>query len=88
MKFFLALFLFTIFVFVGYQAYSLYIEQYELAAKLEKASAERAALEAENNEATQDIAYYENEHNAAKESVSQFNYRRPEEELYILIPGQ
>lgn len=88
MKFFLALFLFVIFIFIGYQAYSLYIEKGELHARLEEVAKERVSFEEQNKKAMEDILYYEEDHNAAKESVSQFNYKRPDEELYILIPGQ
>ncbi len=88
MKFFLALFLFAILVFGIFQIYTLYTEKNSLADRLDSADSKRLELEKENRELERDIEYYQDNRNAAKEAASQFNYKAPDEELYILTPSQ
>lgn len=88
MKFFLTLFLSAIFIFTIYQAYEIYTTRLTAEERLKQVAAKEQQLQTENQRLAEDIRYYSNEHNAAKESVSQFNYRRPDEKLYIIIPAE
>tara|TARA_Y100000310_G_C20695717_1_gene825555 strand:+ start:5223 stop:5498 length:276 start_codon:yes stop_codon:yes gene_type:complete len=48
--------------------------------------AELSTLLEENAEIQENIDYFEDPENLLKEAKSQFNYRAPDEELYIIVP--
>ncbi len=72
--------------FLSWQVYKLYGQKARLSDKVEKLEKETAALFQENQEVAQNIEYYKNPENLAKELKSKFDYKRPGEELYIIVP--
>jgi len=85
MKFFAILFLIAILVFLGVQGYHLYRQRADLMSQQTVLEAERLKFEAENAQLARDIEYYQNVENAAKESRTQFNYKKSDEKLFILV---
>ena len=88
MRFFLALLLLAIFLFLGVQAYRLFAQQGELAESVTALDAEAQDLVAQNRQLTSDLEYVQNDHNLTKELQSKFNYRKPEEKLFMLAPAE
>ena len=58
--------------------------------ELEKEGGELEAnlseLQKGNKKLQEEVRYFENEENLLKEAKSQFNYRAPEEKLFIIVP--
>ena len=87
MKFFLALFLAFIVVFLGIQIYRLYGQQGDLATEHDQLTAQASAIAAENQKFSGDINYFKDDQNLTKELQSKFNYRKPDEKMYLLSPA-
>ncbi len=87
MKFFLILFLAAILVFASFQLYQLIDQKNELTKRSDELGLQMKALEAENAKLEQDLEYYRQDPNLAKESTAQFNYKKPDEKLFILVPS-
>ncbi len=88
MRFFLALLLLAIFLFLGMQAYRLFAQQGELLETVATLDAETEELVAQNKQLTSDLEYVQNDYNLTKELQSKFNYRKPEEKLFMLAPAE
>ncbi len=70
----------------AYQLYQLYNQQMILKSKVGKLEDQTASLAKENTETKENLDYYQNPENLAKEFKSKFDYKRPGEELYIIVP--
>lgn len=88
MKFFIALFMGFIVVFLGIQIFRLYSQQEDLALRRDQLDAQASAIAIENQKFTGDINYFKDDHNMTKELQSKFNYRKPDEKMYMLTPAQ
>ncbi len=88
MRFFLALFLTVIVVFLGIQGYRLFKQQKEFAERAATLEQEQSGLASENAKLNQDIQFYQNSENATKELQSKANYRKPDEKMIILVPAE
>jgi len=73
-------------VFFGFQVYRLNSQRLELDARASQADEQVRALEAENERLTADIEYFSDIRNLVKELKGLFNYRKPGEKLFIIIP--
>lgn len=87
MRFFIVLFLVALLVFLGVQAYRQQSEQTALIERAAELDAQAAALLLENKKFADDIQYLADDRNAAKELQSKFNYRRPDEAMFMLTPA-
>lgn len=73
---------------VGAQLYRLYGERSVLVGEAEKIDERIENLKSENKDIAADIAYLSVFDNLVKELKTLFNYRRPGEKLYIIIPRE
>ncbi len=87
MKFFIVLFLIFAVAFFGVQIYRLYNQQGDLAAQQQELDGQASIIAAENQKFTGDINYFKNDQNMTKELQSKFNYRKPDEKMYMLAPS-
>lgn len=87
MRFFIALFLLVLLVFFGVQAYRQHSDTQALLEREQELDAQASALRVENATFADDIEYVADDRNAAKELQSRFNYRRPDEKMYMLSPA-
>lgn len=69
-----------------YQLYQLYSQRVSLKSRFHKLDNETAALVKENAEIKENLEYYQNPENLAKELKSKFDYKRPGEDMYIIVP--
>ncbi|PIR87333.1 MAG: hypothetical protein COU11_01120 [Candidatus Harrisonbacteria bacterium CG10_big_fil_rev_8_21_14_0_10_49_15] len=88
MKFFFGLFFLAILGFLATQLYSLRTHTATYNDQLGEFGAEASLLQAENRQLRQDLQYYSQDENLAKELRAQFNYRAPDEKLFILVSPQ
>lgn len=71
---------------IGLQLFRLNGERQLLAEKAQKVKEEMEQLKAENEKVKSDIAYFSHPENLGKEIRSLFNYKKPGEEVYIVVP--
>ena len=72
---------------IGVQLYRLYSQQGELVNRLSVLEKDVQFLASENELLSDDVLYFSEEHNIAKEFKSLFNFSRAGEELYIIVPS-
>jgi cell division protein FtsB len=87
MKFFVVLSLVLAVFFLGFQAYRLYSQQGDLVIREKELREQAGLLAAENRAFTADIEYFKNDYNLTKELRSKFNYRQPNEKMFMLSPA-
>ena len=73
-------------VLVGVQIYQLYKHNAELQSKVAKADTQIDSLKQDNEKLTADLQYYSNPENLTKEIKGLFNYKKPGEQLFIVVP--
>ncbi len=88
MKFFIALFMAFVVVFLGFQIYRLHGQREDLALRKAELDGQASMIAIENQKFMQDINYFKDDRNMTKELQSKFNYRRPDEKMYLLAPAQ
>ncbi len=71
---------------VGAGLLNLWKEKRDLKKESEILRAELSGILEENKKLQEEITYYEDEENLLKEAKSQFNYRAPDEKLFIIVP--
>jgi len=86
MRFFIVLFLIVILLFLGIQAYRLQDKKADLLGQIGKLDERADALITENKKFNDNLEYIGGTANAAKELQSKFNYRKPDEQMFILVP--
>ncbi len=86
MKFLTGIALLLLLGVVGVQVYRLYSQRVALRAELQKLHIEVAGANKENQKLQSDIAYFAKPENVFKELKGMFNYKRPGEKLYIVVP--
>ena len=86
MRLILKILLILLVVAATYQLYQLYNQQTVLNSKVIKLKTQTSTLLQKNNELEESLEYYQNLENLAKEFKSKFDYKKPGEELYIIIP--
>lgn len=72
--------------FIGAGILNLWKEKRDLKKEGEKLQAELSGLVEGNKKLENEIKYYEDEENLLKEAKSKFNYRAPDEKLFIIVP--
>lgn len=80
------LILLVIFGVLSFQLYRLYQQENQLSGDLEKTQKQLGSLEEENKKLQADINYFMDPENLAKELKSKFDYKRPGEQMMIIIP--
>jgi len=88
MRFFIALFLAVLVVFVGVQTYRLFRQSEQSREQATLLEREADQLSAENIQLSKDVQYYRVPQNASKELQSKANYHQPDEKLIILVPAE
>jgi hypothetical protein len=88
MRFFLTLFLAVVLVFFGVQVYRLHVQKQDLLVRDTELSGEASIIAIENRRFAGDIEYLKNDRNLTKELQSKFNYRKPEEKMFMLAPAK
>ena len=88
MRFFLVLFLTVIVAFITVQGYRLFVQQAQYAQEAELLQQQAERISAENAALMNDVEFYQNPTNAAKELQSKINYKKPDEQLIILVPEE
>jgi hypothetical protein len=88
MRFFIALFLLIVMIFIGIQSYKLYQQEADLSIKKSELDAQASALIVENKKFENDIQYFQNDLNLTKELQSKAGYRKPDEKMFMLLPAQ
>lgn len=78
--------LFMLFVGVSYQVYKLYGQRAKTYLEFEKAAAEWAEYDAENQGLLTDINYFKKPGNLEQEVRAHLNYAAPGEKMIIIIP--
>lgn len=73
--------------FLGWGFYGLRQERASVEAEVSELLSRVDALKKENTELKSDIEYFQNPENLVKELKSQFNYRAPDEKMFILVPS-
>jgi len=86
MSFWKILVIVAICVFIGAGLFSIWKEKKGLDKENKALEAELSGLLVENKELEEEIRYYKDEENLLKEAKSQFNYRAPDEKLFIIVP--
>lgn len=71
---------------IGGGILNLWKEKKGLEKEGEKLQAELSGLLRENKKLKEEAQYFEDEENILKEAKSQFNYRAPDEKLFIIVP--
>ena len=82
----MSLILATFALLAGFQAYRLYTQKQELAVKSLKIGQQINFLEDENANLASDIEHFSDTRNLLKELQALFNYKRPDEKLFIVVP--
>jgi hypothetical protein len=88
MKFFIALFLLVVAIFIGIQGYRLFAQSGDLQESADALVQQANVLSAENTSIRQDIRFYQNPDNGTKELQSKANYKKPGEQMLILVPPE
>lgn len=86
MKFFIAAFFAVIAVFICVQGYHLFVQHDEYRQRTAELQKQAADVAKENEALAKDIQFYQNPVNATKELQSKINYRKPDEQMIILVP--
>ena len=86
MKILFAIILTVVIGAIGFQIYGLYSQGRALAEEERALNAEVAKIEEDNHRIKEDLRYLSDIRNLEKELKSIFNYRKPGEELLIVIP--
>ena len=86
MRFFIVLFLAVVVALLGIQSYKLIRQRADYTNQSATLTEERDALSSENSGLSRDIQFYQNPTNATKELQSKVNYKKPDEQLIILVP--
>ncbi len=86
MKTILAIILITVIIIAGIQLYKLYGQNVSLQQKTSKLTADINEISDENSKLEADLKYFSNPANLEKELRARLNYKKPGEELMILIP--
>lgn len=73
---------------LAWQLYQLSLQQRELHTRLSSFRDRVAHFEEENENLMQDLEYFSESENLAKEFRSQFNYKKPGETLIIVVPSR
>lgn len=87
MKLLITLFLGVVLVFFGIQTYDLYRDRSDLEDKIIDLTAQAGAITSENKKFGNDIEYFKNDYNLAKELQARFNYHDPDEQMFMLVPA-
>ena len=87
MRFFIALFLAVLVFFLGAQCYRLIKQRSDYAQQAAALKKQNDELSTENAQLSRDIQFYQNPTNATKELQSKVNYKKPDEQLIILVPA-
>ncbi len=74
--------------YLGWQAYVLQDERFELKGEFDQLQSQQRALEADNARLQAEIEYLSDPHNLEKELRGRFNYRSPNETLIIVVPDE
>ena len=86
MRFVIAIFL-TLFIgVVGFQIHRLYTQRADLEVRATKLATDIQSLEDKNGKLSSDISYFSDARNLVKAAQSVLNYKKPGEELMIIIP--
>lgn len=88
MKFFVVLFLTVIVAFIVMQGYRLAIQQVGYLEEAQELKEKTDAISVENAKLVSDVEFYQNAANAAKELQSKVNYKKPGEQMIILVPEE
>ncbi len=72
---------------IGIQLYRLYGERAALVREAQRINDRVKTMSSENKSISEDIEYLSSFDNLVKELKSLFNYRRPGEKLYIIVPS-
>lgn len=86
-KFLGALFLLGVLVFLGWGIYQLSVQRFALEKRAGELKAQVDALKDSAEKTRAEIDYFSNQENLEKEAKSQFNFRKPDEKLIIIVPG-
>ena len=87
-KYLISLGLLALVIVIVLQITSLAQKRTQLSSSLEELNSQIIDLEEQQGKILGEIKYVENEKNLEKELKSRFNYRRPEEKMFILVPPQ
>jgi cell division protein FtsB len=85
-KYIITVFLFVILVVAILQFLNLKDQRQQLKEELATEQLKIDELEGKRQQLISEINYFENNQNLEKEFKSRFNYRQPDEKLYILVP--
>ena len=81
--------IFALFLLIGAVSYQIYQSEAQrsvVAENFQELKARADELGRENEKIKEDIGYYSNETNLEKEARSQFNYRKSDEKMIIVVP--
>lgn len=78
----------AVLVFLWVQLYSMMRETARLRAETEELSRQQEALVRENTEIERQEGYYTHSENVEKFLRSRFNYKKPGEQMIIVVPGE
>lgn len=73
-------------VLLSVQAYRLYDQRYELVVRSGEIQSKMDVLRKENDQVSGNLEYLANFDNLAKELKALFNYKKPGEKLFIIVP--
>jgi cell division protein FtsB len=85
-KYLISAFLLVLLVVATFQFLKLNEQRKELSQQIENEQEKLTTLKQENGRVLSEIEYFQNKENLEKEFKSRFNYRKPEEKMYILVP--
>jgi cell division protein FtsB len=88
MKLALAVFLFIVLVFVGWQAFGFWRQESSLNANLSDVESRLATAQSDEADLQAETQYLANPANLEKELRAQFNYKKPGETMIIIVPAQ
>lgn len=86
MKIIIALLLIMLGIGIGVQVYFLASERNVLLADLKETTDKESSLEKENTMLRAEIEYFSKPENLEKEFRARFNYKKPGEEMIIVVP--
>ncbi len=86
MKIFVNTILTAVIVVLGWQIFNLYSQYAALKKSSTELSSETTALKSENDNINSDIQYFSNPENLEKELKSKTNYKKPDENMIIVVP--
>lgn len=85
-KYFIIVILAVLIVVLGVQIFFIYKDGRNLKASLTEMSERVEALSKENDKLQAQIDYYSRPENLEKELRAQFNYKKPDEKMMIIVP--